>query len=656
MAKLVAELPTKFCSPPSIRASFHSPPKACRASCVASNASLLLRGIGSGLRWKERRRGKQKDAMHERPGICFYYCWSSVGLEVISLSRRGWDGSFQGFKGMDHGESSRKFLRKKVIRCSSKAVDTLNDDERFTREAQDAVARVLLEAGLSLEDAEDVVSKAPVYIREVAQFVAKLEAEVLAAGGEEEVDTGVWRDFERGDRLYQLVKQGRAMSPFLESLGVNLPSISRISSSFASQRLPDLLSKVRYFEQLVKESEPNDRPVGGLVQVMMKNFSISVWEDEDIQRTLSFFEKIKHQEGGMGALDKTKSALPLFIEAFPQIFNRNLENEIKPTIRFLEDLGITGSKLRKVILCFPPIILKDPERDLVLRKRALKKVGIRVEDMGRMVAKYPWLLSKCVVANVNKLVPYLESIKVPKSKIDRIITKYPHLLGSSCAEALMPMVRHINGYGLTSKRLGRAIAQSPELLLHSPEEFDTVVAFLESVGVEANDISKLLRRSPEILGYEIDSTLQKKISVLEDLGVRRTKLGRIIWFFPEILSMSVESALMPRIKCFRDWGFSGSEISQMIFRFPPLLGYNDETVISPKLEFLTKNMGRSIRDVVVYPRYFSYSLEKKIKPRARVLQNRRIQCDLQTMLAKSDDRFAAEFLGFESVFIPTIDK
>lgn len=73
-----------------------------------------------------------------------------------------------------------------------------------------------------------------------------------------------------------------------------------------------------------------------------------------------------------------------------------------------------------------------------------------------------------------------------------------------------------------------------------------VAAFLESVGVEANDIGRLMKRSPEVLGLSIDDTLRKKIKVLEDLGVRRTKLGRIIWFFPEILSMSVESALIPR--------------------------------------------------------------------------------------------------------------
>lgn len=53
-----------------------------------------------------------------------------------------------------------------------------------------------------------------------------------------------------------------------------------------------LIGQVRYFEELLKESEPIGKPVGGLLEVMVKNFSISVWEDEDIQRTLSFVEKV----------------------------------------------------------------------------------------------------------------------------------------------------------------------------------------------------------------------------------------------------------------------------------------------------------------------------------------------------------------------------
>lgn len=93
----------------------------------------------------------------------------------------------------------------------------------------------------------------------------------------------------------------------------------------------------------------------------------------------------------------------------------------------------------------------------------------------------------------------------------------------------------------------------------------------------------------------------------------------------------------------------------MVYGFPPLLGYNIEEVLRPKLEFLVNGMGRSIMETVTYPRYFSYSLEKKIKPRFRILHNRKIQCDLETMLSKNDDEFAEIFLGLGRMLVPPID-
>ncbi len=90
----------------------------------------------------------------------------------------------------------------------------------------------------------------------------------------------------------------------------------------------------------------------------------------------------------------------------------------------------------------------------------------------------------------------------------------------------------------------------------------------------------------------------------------------------------------------------------MVGRFPPILGYTIDAVLKPKLDFLVEKMGRSVDEVVAYPRFFSYSLEKKIAPRARVIANRGISCDLQSMLAKNNDQFAYEFLGVGRLLIP----
>lgn len=100
-----------------------------------------------------------------------------------------------------------------------------------------------------------------------------------------------------------------------------------------------------------------------------------------------------------------------------------------------------------------------------------------------------------------------------------------------------------------------------------------------------------------------------------------------------------------RIKYLMDRGLSKRDVALMVHRFSPILGYSIEEVLEPKLEFLLNSMERPMKDVVYYPRYFSYSLEKKIKPRFWVLKGRNIDCTLKDMLGKNDEDFAAEFMG-----------
>lgn len=101
-------------------------------------------------------------------------------------------------------------------------------------------------------------------------------------------------------------------------------------------------------------------------------------------------------------------------------------------------------------------------------------------------------------------------------------------------------------------------------------------------------------------------------------------------------------------------GLSKREVALMVCRFSPLLGYSIDEVLKPKVEFLINSMGKPISDVVEYPRYFSYSLEKKIKPRFWVLKGgRNIECSLKSMLGKNDEEFAAEF-GEGKMIVPPL--
>lgn len=100
-------------------------------------------------------------------------------------------------------------------------------------------------------------------------------------------------------------------------------------------------------------------------------------------------------------------------------------------------------------------------------------------------------------------------------------------------------------------------------------------------------------------------------------------------------------------------GLSKREVLSMIRRFSPLLGYSIKEVFQPKMEFLVNTMDKPLKEVVEYPRYFSYSLEKKIKPRLWVLKGRGIECSLKDALSKNDEEFATEFMQVGSPSTPS---
>lgn len=107
------------------------------------------------------------------------------------------------------------------------------------------------------------------------------------------------------------------------------------------------------------------------------------------------------------------------------------------------------------------------------------------------------------------------------------------------------------------------------------------------------------------------------------------------------------------MKYLMEVGLSRKDIAVLVRRFSPLLGYSIDKVLRPKYEFLVNTMGKPVTDVVSYPRYFSYSLEKKIKPRFLVLKDRNIECSLKDMLDKNDEEFAVEFMDSRGMVVPT---
>uniref|UniRef100_A0A0V0I4K4 Putative ovule protein n=1 Tax=Solanum chacoense TaxID=4108 RepID=A0A0V0I4K4_SOLCH len=259
-----------------------------------------------------------------------------------------------------------------------------------------------------------------------------------------------------------------------------------------------------------------------------------------------------------------------------------------------------------------------------------------------MLLKYPWILSRSILQNYENILIFFDDEKVPKISVAQAIKSCPLLLGLS-VNKLKLVVEQLRDFGIRNQKLGKVIATSPQLLLQKPQEFNQVVCFLRDLGLDDDIIGRILGRCPEIFASSVGRTLKRKLNFLMGIGVSRSHLPRIIKKYPEFFVCDIHRALRPRMTYLMHVGLSKREVALMVCRFSPLLGYSIDEVLKPKVEFLMNSMGKPISDVVEYPRYFSYSLEKKIKPRFWVLKGRNMECSLKSMLGKNDEEFAAEF-------------
>lgn len=427
---------------------------------------------------------------------------------------------------------------------------------------------------------------------------------------------------------------------FLESLGLSLSSAISIARYLSGEPLPPLIHKVKYMKEIFFSGSNTERTLGKNGRRMMKHLSIPI--DEDVQQTLAFFEKIEARRGGLDMLGSADASFRYLVESFPRLLLLSAESHVKPVVDFLEIVGVPKDCMGNVLLLFPPLIFWNIK---AIRTKALafEEIGAVDNDVGKMLLKYPWILSTSIQENYEEILSVFNEEKVPKLSVDRAIRSWPHLLGCSTSK-LKWMLDQLGELGVENKKLGQVIAKSPQLLLRKPQEFRQVVSFLEDVGFDRENVGRILGRCPELFASNIERTLMKKIDFLIGIGISKDHLPRTIKKYPELLVSDVDRTLLPRIKYFMEMGLSKRDIAFMVRRFSPLLGYSIDEVFRPKLAFLLNTMEKSLQDVVAYPRYFSYSLEKKIKPRFWVLKGRNIECSLEEMLGKNDDEFATEFL------------
>ncbi|WOL02063.1 mTERF domain-containing protein, mitochondrial [Canna indica] len=212
-------------------------------------------------------------------------------------------------------------------------------------------------------------------------------------------------------KVYYMVraKGDRGMLPYLESIGVKPSSALLISRYLSSERLPVLIDKVNFVNEILFLSTINESLLGRNTRRMMMYLSITADDDFRVPcpflRRLSFFWLMEARHGGLNMLGQRDASFPYLIESFPKLLLCSVENHFKPLIHFLELVGVPKDGISTILLSFPPIIFYGIEKDIKPKMRLEEK------DIGKILLKYSWIISTSIQENYEKILTYFNQKK-----------------------------------------------------------------------------------------------------------------------------------------------------------------------------------------------------------------------------------------------------
>lgn len=265
----------------------------------------------------------------------------------------------------------------------------------------------------------------------------------------------------------------------------------------------------------------------------------------------------------------------------------------------------------------------------------LMDLGLDLDRIKDIARRFPAFAYYNVDKKIKPVVEFLLELGVPRSDIPTILYKRPQLCGISLAENLKPTMTYLENFGVDKSQWAKVIYRFPALLTYSRHKLKGTVDYLTEINVSEENIGKILTRCPHIISYSVDVKLRPTVEYFESIGVNASSL---IHRCPQTFGLSIEANLKPVTEFFLERGYSIEEVGTMVARYGALYTFSLKDNLMPKWDFfMIMEYPRS--ELVKFPQYFGYSLEKRIKPRYCRVQESGARVVLNQVLSTSDKEF-----------------
>ncbi|KAL0010520.1 hypothetical protein SO802_005628 [Lithocarpus litseifolius] len=240
-----------------------------------------------------------------------------------------------------------------------------------------------------------------------------------------------------------------------------------------------------------------------------------------------------------------------------------------------------------------------------------------------------------------------------QTQISNTIREHPRVLVSDPHNILLPKLEFFHSKGFTTSDIATVLSRNSRILKRSlKNQIIPSFVFLKNLlGTDGNTIAAV-RRFPGILIVKLDTHVVPNINLLRENGVPESNICASIKKYPRFITTGAirfkgiveevkemgfnplgwsfilaifamkgmnKSTWERKVNAYKRWGLSEEEILVAFGRSPRCMMASEDKIMRV-MEFLVNQMGLEASLIVKRPQFVSYSLEKRLIPRASVIQ------------------------------------
>ncbi|KAG8099552.1 hypothetical protein GUJ93_ZPchr0013g35154 [Zizania palustris] len=200
----------------------------------------------------------------------------------------------------------------------------------------------------------------------------------------------------------------------------------------------------------------------------------------------------------------------------PQILEYTLSN-LKYHVSFLVSLGVPSARIGQIISAAPSFFSYNVEQSLKPTIRYLiEEVGIEESDVGKVVQLSPQILVQRIDSAWKSRFLFLsKELRAPKDNIVKMVTKHPQLLHYSIEDGILPRINFLRSIGMRDTDILKVLTSLTQVLSLSLEE-NLKPKYLYLVNDLKNDVQSLTKY-PMYLSLSLEQRIRPRHRFLVSL-------------------------------------------------------------------------------------------------------------------------------------------